>query len=152
MDDQKKWHGCVKKSTKSSAHSIWKLSADFINVQKYAAHLIACEHVEGEINAVRCVRLCRGPELWAKEKLVAIDPLNYSYTYQVIDCNFGIEGYTATFNVHNPGDGDGEGNIEWRFEVDANKSCAEEELVMLISSKLEQMIHGLDEIATIHEP
>ncbi|XP_057813903.2 lachrymatory-factor synthase-like [Cryptomeria japonica] len=131
----------------------WKLSADFVNVQKYGAHLIACEHVEGEINAVGCVRLCRGPELWAKEKLVAIDPLNYSYTYQVIDCNFGIEGYTSTFNVENAGDGDGEGNvIEWRFDVGACKSCTKEEFVGFISSKLEQMIQGLDEMAKFHEP
>ena len=111
------WHGSVTKIMKSSCERVWKLSADFTSINKYAKFIDKCDHVEGERNEIGCVRYCSGVEagngsneqrmVWAKEKLLTMDPVNHCYSYSIIDGNLGMEGYVANFKVYNITHGDG---------------------------------------------
>jgi len=157
MEGGKTWHGSVTKIMKSPCERVWKLSADFINVNKYAKNIDKCDHVEGERNEVGCVRYCSGVQsygsdqriLWAKEKLLTMDSLNRCYTYSIIDGNLGIEGYVANFKVYNMTNGNCV--VEWSFQADPSKYYEEEEFIRFISCKIEQMIQGLDETAASEE-
>uniref|UniRef100_A0A0C9S7S2 TSA: Wollemia nobilis Ref_Wollemi_Transcript_12879_957 transcribed RNA sequence n=1 Tax=Wollemia nobilis TaxID=56998 RepID=A0A0C9S7S2_9CONI len=142
----KRWSGLVRRAIKSPPEIVWKLSADFLGAIKYAEMIDTCELVEGEKNAVGCVRFCKGPELETKEKLIAIDPLNRCYTYTITDNNLGLEGYKATFQLITMSNGSGV--IEWRFEADPSSPIGtEEKFKIQMSSLLEKLIQGLERAA-----
>lgn len=157
IEGAKTWHGSVTKVMNSPCDRVWKLSADFINLHKYAKNVDKCDHVEGERNEMGCVRYCRATQssgsdegiLWAKEKLLTMDPLNRCYSYSIIDGNVGIEGYVANFKVYNMSNGNCV--VEWSFEAHPSKYYGEEEFIRFISGQLEQMIQGLDETAASEE-
>lgn len=152
MKGGEKWHGCVTKIMTSPCERIWKLSADFINVNRYAKNIHRCDHVEGEKNEIGCVRYCSGSDermLWAKEKLLTMDTVNRCYSYSVVDGNLGIEGYVANFKVYNTTNGNCV--VEWSFQADPSKYYEEEEFIRFLTGKIEQMIEGLDETAASEE-
>jgi len=158
MEGTKTWHGCVTKVMKSPCDRVWKLSADFINVQKYAKNVDKCDHVEGERNEMGCVRYCSGVQssgsderiLWAKEKLLRMDHVNRCYSYSIIDGNLGIEGYVANFKVYNIMT-NGNCFVEWSFQANPSKYYEEQEFIGFITGQIEQMIQGLDETAASEE-
>eukprot|EP01018_Ginkgo_biloba_P013826 Gb_02243 [translate_table: standard] len=139
----------------SSFDKVWKLGSDFLGFDKLAAHVDICKHIEGEMNKPGCVRYCSSGKgiprpdnemSWVKEKLLTMDPVNYCFTYSVIDGNVGFDGYVGSFRLHRIADGN-YCAVEWGFEVNPSNNLAEEQFVSLISSILEQAIEGLDEAA-----
>uniref|UniRef100_A0A0D6R079 Bet v I/Major latex protein domain-containing protein n=1 Tax=Araucaria cunninghamii TaxID=56994 RepID=A0A0D6R079_ARACU len=147
---RKRWSGSVTRTIKSPPEIVWKLSSDFLGATKYVDMIDTCELVEGEKNAVGCVRLARGPEIETKEKLVAIDPVNCCYTYTIMDNNLGLVGYMATFQLITMSNGSGV--VEWKFEADPSSSYAsEEKFISFMSSLLEKFIQGLERAAANEE-
>nr|BAC22637.1 lachrymatory factor synthase [Allium fistulosum] len=102
----RKWSGKVHALLPNSKpEQAWRLLKDFINLHKIMPSLSVCELVEGKANVVGCVRHVKGimhpieEEFWAKEKLVALDNKNMSYSYIFTECFTGFEDYTATMQI-----------------------------------------------------
>ncbi|XP_059461911.1 lachrymatory-factor synthase-like [Corylus avellana] len=77
---------------------------------------------------------------WAKEKLLAIDPIKRCLSYEVIENNTGIKSYVATMIVLPIKDEGGRGcKIEWSFVSDPIEGWRIEDLVSYLESNLRAM-------------
>ncbi|XP_030512951.1 lachrymatory-factor synthase-like [Rhodamnia argentea] len=141
-----KWEGKVcARVTKASADQIWPLCTDFFNLHKWFPGLSDCHGIQGENGEPGCMRYCSGfslssegagevgenrPISWAKERLVSIDHVGRSLSYDMLDSNIGFNSYLGTIRVvSNDGDGDGGCTIEWSFSVDPVEGWVREDLV-----------------------
>ncbi|RWR82698.1 lachrymatory-factor synthase-like protein [Cinnamomum micranthum f. kanehirae] len=108
---QRKWVGkLTAKLTGPKPDQVWPFFQDYSNFHKWHPTLDVYQQVEGLHGHLGCVRYCAGTSLsssnggeetlsWAMKKLVAIDPIGRTLTYEVIDNNTGLGAYVATFTV-----------------------------------------------------
>ncbi|KAM5574614.1 lachrymatory-factor synthase-like [Rosa sericea] len=93
------------------------------------------------------VRYCeRGTDettiLWAKKKLLTIDPINQCMTYEIVDNNMGFESYVATMQVvpiNNHGC-----KIEWSFVCDQIEGTSLEDLQSFVESSLQGIARNME--------
>lgn len=116
---QPKWESRASAELKGSkAQDVWPLVADFCNIDKWFPNLHTCYQVEGVSGQPGLVRYCEmgrdETTLWAKEKLLMIDPTNQSITYEVGDNNLGLKSYVATVPVVPINNNNG-CKIEWSY-------------------------------------
>ncbi|PRQ20041.1 putative polyketide cyclase/dehydrase, START-like domain-containing protein [Rosa chinensis] len=103
--EKPKWGGQTSAKLKGSKEQeVWPLLADFCNMDKWFPGLHTCYQVGGVPGQPGLVRYCeRGTDettiLWAKEKLLMIDPINQCMTYEIVDNNMGFESYVATMQL-----------------------------------------------------
>ncbi|XP_004301435.1 PREDICTED: uncharacterized protein LOC101313126 [Fragaria vesca subsp. vesca] len=114
-----KWESQASAQLKGSkAHEVWPLLADFCNLDKWFPNLHTCYRVQGVSGQPGLVRYCEMKRdettLWAKEKLLMIDPINQSITYEVGDNNLGLKSYVATVPVVPINNNNG-CKIEWSY-------------------------------------
>ncbi|XP_022730601.1 lachrymatory-factor synthase-like [Durio zibethinus] len=136
QNSQPKWDAKVSaRLTRASADQVWAVYTDFFNFHKWFPGLPSCHGIHGTNGELGCIRLCsgfsissdggghdRGSEKWAKERLIAIDHIGRSLSYQMVDSNIGFNSYVATVKIV-PGGDDGHDHqdgcvIEWSFTVD----------------------------------
>ncbi|XP_057958196.1 lachrymatory-factor synthase-like [Malania oleifera] len=138
---------------------VWPLVSDFCALDKWVASLDTCRHVDGVPGQLGLVRYCAstaqptsnggdGPTIiWAKEKLVAIDPIGRSLSYEVIDNNMGIKSYVGTMKVlaTDGSDAGGGCQIEWSFVADPIQGWSLEDFAAYINSALQSMGKRMEE-------
>ncbi|KAL6180209.1 hypothetical protein ACLB2K_046876 [Fragaria x ananassa] len=118
-NDAPKWESQASAQLKGSkAHEVWPLLADFCNLDKWFPNLHTSYRVQGVSGQPGLVRYCEMKRdettLWAKEKLLMIDPINQSITYEVGDNNLGLKSYVATVPVVPINNNNG-CKIEWSY-------------------------------------
>ncbi|KAJ8641050.1 hypothetical protein MRB53_017744 [Persea americana] len=154
---QGKWTGkFTAKLTGPKADQIWPFFQDFCNFHRWHPTVDVCQCVEGEQGQPGCVRYCAGTLSssdggektisWVKEKLVAIDPIGRTLTYEIIDSNSGLGGYVATVAVlPEPNDGC---TIEWSFEADPVEGWTREAFVsFIVESTFQKVVKRMEEDA-----
>ncbi|XP_026452952.1 uncharacterized protein LOC113353627 isoform X4 [Papaver somniferum] len=106
-----------------------------------------------------CIRYCAGSSIpasssingrdgdvtitnWSTERLVDIDSVQRSITYEIVDCNIGFKSYVSTMKVvpYNNGENDEDNGclIEWSFVVDPIQGWELETLVSKFDSGLQR--------------
>ncbi|XP_068638322.1 lachrymatory-factor synthase-like [Aristolochia californica] len=146
---QRKWEGRTIAQLRSvSAEKAWSLLEDFITSHKWILNVDTCYLVEGERSKPGCVRYCAGSGVssadgstvaWAKEKLTAIDPVQRTLSYEIVDNNIGFGEYAATLKV-SPDVNEG-CTVEWSFVCDPVGAFSEEQF----KSYIDLCVHTMGE-------
>ncbi|KAL3747418.1 hypothetical protein ACJRO7_016237 [Eucalyptus globulus] len=96
---KEKWGGKVRALARGSGpDQVWPLLEDFFSLYKWVPTIDTCYGVEGVSGEPGCVQYCSGTRSpadgfedvfteWALEKLLATDPINKSFTYEIVNCN-----------------------------------------------------------------
>jgi len=138
----------LKNTTKLQA---WPLIKDFFNLHKRFPNLATCYGIHGSNGEVGCIRYCAGFSLpsdgsqevsWSKERLVAVDEVDLSIKYEIVECNIGFECYESTMRVV---DGDGGCVVEWFFGVDPVEGLEFEDLVSKFRVGIQDMAQKMEE-------
>ncbi|RDX63094.1 Lachrymatory-factor synthase, partial [Mucuna pruriens] len=124
-----KWKGKARAEVKGAgAEKVWPLLEDFFGLDKWFPTLTTCIPVEGISGQPGCVRFCAGfktpvdhdakPTLnWTKQKLLSIDPTNWTFSYSIVDGNVGFHSYVSTLKLL-PKPHDQGCEIEWFYQVE----------------------------------
>ncbi|XP_034890761.1 lachrymatory-factor synthase [Populus alba] len=157
---QGKWEGKATVELKGpTADQVWPFLEDFCNLQKWLPGVDTCYQVEGELGQPGLVRYCSSGTassdgshegnkvIWAKEKLIMINPSERCLSYEILENNAGFKSYVATMKALpiNDGDGDGDGDgqhgckIEWSFIADPVEGWPLEDFNSYINSSLQFM-------------
>lgn len=156
-ETQGKWEGKATVELKGpTADQVWPFLEDFCNLQKWLPGVDTCYQVEGELGQPGLVRYCssgtassdgshEGKVIWAKEKLIMINPSERCLSYEILENNAGFKSYVATMKAFpiNDGDEDGDGQhgckIEWSFIADPIEGWPLEDFNSYINSSLQFM-------------
>ncbi|KAK1315067.1 Lachrymatory-factor synthase [Acorus calamus] len=109
------WEGKVTATlTNTTADQAWSLLKDFTNHHKILPTLHTCHLVEGNDGEIGCVRYCAaaggdGVVIWAKERLIEIDPVRRFLRYVIEENKIGFRQYFARIGAVDGGGGDGGG-------------------------------------------
>ncbi|XP_057960094.1 lachrymatory-factor synthase [Malania oleifera] len=155
-----KWEGKASaRLSRARADQIWPLFTDFFNLHNWFPTLSTCYGLQGTNGQPGCVRYCAGfsikspsgdgdgdedstPVNWSKERLVALDPMERSLTYEIVDSSIGFESYTSTVKVSPAGE---EGCvIEWWFAVDPVEGWRLEDLRKKYDVGLQRMAERME--------
>ncbi|KAA0065047.1 hypothetical protein IC582_006318 [Cucumis melo] len=147
-----KWEGEVSAETTAvGPHQIWPLLADdFCSLHKWLPIVDTCHYVEGVPGQPGLIRYCAStdntssPEpsiKWAKERLILIDPVAHTLTYEIIDNNMGFKSYVATMKLVLQGS---EGcKFVWSFVMDPIEGWPQEEFEKYLDSSLHRMVNKM---------
>lgn len=162
---ENKWAGKVSITLWSTKpHQIWPLFKDFFNLHKYFPSLSNSYGIHGTNGEIGCIRFCLGssiqpttgcdPEIngrevvsWSKERLIAVDEVNMSLSYEIIDSNIGFTSYTSTVRISQGGDDQGDEGcvIEWIFTVDPIEGLRFEDLLKKYEVGLQRMAKAMED-------
>ncbi|KAK8649953.1 hypothetical protein V6N13_139606 [Hibiscus sabdariffa] len=129
----------------STVEQIWPFIAEFCNLEKFFPAVHTCYRKEGTPGQPGLVHYCESKDGWADEKLLSIDPINHSISYEVMENNLGFRNYVATLDVL-PTEGGG-CKIEWSFVSDPIEGMKLEDLVSYIDDCLHFMAKKMEEAA-----
>ncbi|XP_068638583.1 lachrymatory-factor synthase-like [Aristolochia californica] len=125
-----------------------RCSEDFITSHKWIFNVNTCYLVEGERSKPGCVGYCSGSGVslangstvaWVKEKLTAIDPVQRTLSYEIVDNNIGFGEYAATLKVF-PDVNEG-CTVEWSYVCDPVGAFSDEQL----KSYIDLCVHTMGE-------
>ncbi|MBA0703459.1 hypothetical protein Golax_015780 [Gossypium laxum] len=146
-----KWKGKAMAVLKrSTPDQIWPFLEEFCNLDRLLPDIHTCYRVEGSPGQPGLVRHCIGKFGWVNEKLLTIDPTNWSLSYQVLENNFGLNNYVATLKVLPTAklgdDGKPAGcEIEWSFITDPVQGMKLEDFVSYIDNGLQFMANKMED-------
>lgn len=152
-----KWEAKVcTRLTIATADQIWPLVKDFFNMHKYFPNLTICCGIHGNNGEPGCIRYCAGSSIpstagestvsWSTERVLAVDHVEKSLTYEILDCNVGFKSYVSTMKIR-PGDGDGGKGcvMEWFIAVDPVEGWSFEDLVRKYEAALQCMAKRMED-------
>ncbi|KAL9313466.1 hypothetical protein ACSQ67_018918 [Phaseolus vulgaris] len=147
-----KWEGkAVVELADTTAEVAWTVLEDFCNIHKWIP-LDTCYQLEGILGKPGLIRYCASTIVddvektstvkWAKEKLLAIDPVQRCLTYEVVENNMGFKFYLATFKVLSMKED--ECKIEWEFVCDPVQGWSLQGLESYVVSSLQVMKKNIE--------
>lgn len=147
-----RWEGkAVVELADTNAEVAWSVLEDFCSLHKWIP-LDTCYQLEGILGKPGLIRYCASTIVddvektsvvkWAKEKLLAIDPVERCLTYEVVENNMGFKSYVGTFRVLSM-EGDG-CKIEWEFVCDPVEGWSLEGLKSYVEYSLEFMKKNIE--------
>ncbi|KAF8400890.1 hypothetical protein HHK36_014193 [Tetracentron sinense] len=153
-----KWEGkACTKLTGARADEVWPLLQDFFNLDKWFPNLTTCRGIEGVNGQPGCVRYCAGFSIpnkgsdeetvsWSTERLVSMDEMERSFSYEIVDSNIGFKSYVSTMKVL-PWNSNHQNGcvIEWSFLVDPVQGWNLKDLVSKFDSGLQRMANTIVE-------
>ncbi|PIA42763.1 hypothetical protein AQUCO_02000309v1 [Aquilegia coerulea] len=158
---QPKWEGKVNAKLKGlKADQVWPLLQDFFNLHKWFPTLSTSYGLEGVNGQPGCKRYCAGSSMpangggkilsWSIEKLLSIDPIKFTFTYELLHGNIGFESYVSTMRLltlekDGVDDDDDECLIEWSFSMNPVKGWKLENLIEKYQKGLERMAMKIEE-------
>ncbi|KAI3845154.1 hypothetical protein MKX03_019821 [Papaver bracteatum] len=163
---ESKWEGKVHAKVEGpKADQVWTILQDFFNLHKWFPTLSICYGIDGISGQPGCIRYCAGSSIpaassnngrdgdvtitnWSTEKLVDIDSVQRSITYEIVDCNIGFKSYVSTMKVvpcNGENDEDKGCLIEWSFVVDPIQGWELETLISKFDSGLQRMASKIEE-------
>ncbi|KAJ7965926.1 lachrymatory-factor synthase [Quillaja saponaria] len=164
---KQKWEGKVSaRLTNATAEQIWPLFKDFFNLHKWFPSLPTCHGIHGNNGEPGSIRYCAGFSIpssngdkptvsWSKERLIAVDHVDQSLRYEIVDSNIGFKSYESTVHVV-PGSGSVDGQdgcvIEWFITVDPVDGWTIEDLMRKYEVGLQRMAKKMeDEIVNFQD-
>ncbi|TKY58303.1 Lachrymatory-factor synthase [Spatholobus suberectus] len=162
-----RWEGKVSaKLRNTTKEQAWPLVKDFFNLHKRFPTLNTCYGIHGSNGEPGCIRYCVGSSIpsnssesvsWSKERLVAVDDVNLSLKYEMVDSNIGFRSYESTIKVLSNDDSNG-CMLEWSFAVDPMEGLVLEDLarkydvgLQLMAQKMEDEVESLIPVRVRYE-
>ncbi|KAF8036234.1 hypothetical protein BT93_C2062 [Corymbia citriodora subsp. variegata] len=142
----------------SEAEEKWEERIDFFSLHKSVPMIDTCHRVEGVSHQPGCIRNCSGRRSsadtledvftdWALEKLLATDPVNKSFTCEIVDCNnVGFKSMAATMKltaVRDAEEEDGCG-MSSSFMVNPIEGWTEKDLTDFFNAALQVMAERIE--------
>ncbi|KAG6549163.1 hypothetical protein Mapa_009389 [Marchantia paleacea] len=158
-----KWRGGIQMVINCSIERAWETSSEFCGLHKWVDTTDTCECIEGEPQVPGCVRVMTGNSFpradgsksFAKEKLLTFDNENRSMSYLMMENNFGLSDYIATFKMQDLGGG--AVLVDWSFEVNPIPHSTEQKTADYMTGvyketlkKLEALINSQTSSHTTH--
>ncbi|CAM6127914.1 unnamed protein product [Calypogeia fissa] len=151
-----RWHGALKETINIPADKAWAISGDFCALNKWMKTVDKCETIVGEYNQPGCVRYMvgnsfprpDGSKSWAKERLLSRDEQNYSFSYEMLDNNFGFKGYICNFTLQDLRDGTTA--VDWAFSVSPIEGRTEEKVAEYMTGVFKKCLRILEDL--VHNP
>ncbi|KAJ1390284.1 START-like domain superfamily [Sesbania bispinosa] len=143
--------------TGTNADQIWPLLEDFCSLHRWLP-IDTCYQVEGVGGGL--IRYCAATmtddadpnkvsTMWVKEKLLIMDPIQRSVTYEVLDNNMGVKSYVGTMKVlpilSNNDKASTMCKIEWSFICDPIEGWTFQGLLSYVQSCLQFMANKMEE-------
>ncbi|KAI3677274.1 hypothetical protein L1987_86897 [Smallanthus sonchifolius] len=153
-----KWEG---KSTEElrgiTAEQLWPLFEDFCTIHKWVPALDSEKSRQGEgaYGEPGLIRYCvfteesssalsngtdKAPTKWCNEKLLSMDPVQRTLSYEVTENNLGFKSYVANVKVIET---EGGCKIEWSFVADPVEGMGLEDLRGFLESNLKTVAEGM---------
>ncbi len=125
----------------ASPEEVWKRIRDFNALPEWHPAIKSSE-LEGEpgVGVVRHFFLHEGGEL--RERLLALNDLEHSCTYTILESPMPLKNYTAVFRLR-PVTATGETFMEWYADFDATDPAAESDTVNTVSGVFSSGIESL---------
>ncbi|XP_047974572.1 lachrymatory-factor synthase-like [Salvia hispanica] len=151
---EQKWEAKVCTSLeKAEPDQIWPFFQDFFGLHKWFSGLPNCHGIHGTNGEPGCIRYCSGFGLrqeadeikWSKERLVAIDEAQKTFTYEMVDSNIGFKSYVSTIKV--VAGGGGGGMVEWWISLEPVEGAKLEDLVAKYQVALQLIVKKMEEDA-----
>ncbi|VVB10615.1 unnamed protein product [Arabis nemorensis] len=133
-----------------TAEQVWSVVSDFCNIHEWFPTIDTCHRVQGTDGQPGLIRYCattktnEAETLWAKERLVMIDPIGRCLSYEVIENNVGFRTYVATVRVMQVDDDDQVCRIEWSFVSDPVDGWKKEDLESYVDFCLKHMVNKME--------
>ncbi|RDX89104.1 Lachrymatory-factor synthase, partial [Mucuna pruriens] len=153
-DLHQRWEGKVSAKLRNTTKiQAWPLVKDFFNLHKRFPTLATCYGIHGSNGEPGCIRYCAGSSIpsngsgsvsWSKERLVAVNDVDLSLKYEIVDSNIGFRSYESTIKVLSDGDSDG-CMLEWSFVVDPVEGLVLEDLVRKYHVGLQLMAQKIED-------
>ncbi|XAR69289.1 hypothetical protein NMG60_11000820 [Bertholletia excelsa] len=153
METEAKWEGKAIAMVKGSTpNEVWPALEDFCNVHKLLPSVDVCYQLDGVYGQPGLVRYCGsavsslGDETskWCHEKLIQMDPIGRSLTYEVLENNMGIKSYSGSMKVLAIDDGDEPGClIEWSFVADPIDGLTSEGFLAYVEASVQAMAENI---------
>ncbi|XP_056166691.1 lachrymatory-factor synthase-like [Syzygium oleosum] len=143
---EEKWEGKVGALVRgSSTYKAWPLLEDFF-LHKWVPTIDTCYRVEGISGQPGCIRYCsvtrRSADSledvvtnWALEKLLATDPVNKCFSYEIVDFNTaGFESLVATMKLTAARDAEEEDGcvMSWSSAVNPIEGLLKEKILTFL--------------------
>nr|XP_007152905.1 hypothetical protein PHAVU_004G170100g [Phaseolus vulgaris]ESW24899.1 hypothetical protein PHAVU_004G170100g [Phaseolus vulgaris] len=150
---EEKWKGKAIAEVKGvKAEEVWPLLEDFFGLNKWFPTPL-CIPVEGLSGQPGCVRFCAGFKTpvddetkktvnWTKQKLLSIDPSQWTFTYSIVEGNVGFHSYIATWKLKPTPEGT---EIQWHYEVEPVEGWKLEYLNTFTDKGLNAMAKKIEE-------
>lgn len=149
--------------TTTAPEQAWPALEDFCNLHKWIP-INTCYYLEGVEGQPGLIRYCSSEVVedaaavesettvkWAKEKLLAMDPVRRCLSYEIGENNMGFKSYVATMKVI-PVDGEGESVgclIEWGFVCDPVEGWSIQDFSSYIEYCLQFMANKIEVEASV---
>ncbi|KAH7524163.1 lachrymatory-factor synthase [Ziziphus jujuba] len=158
-----KWEGGASAEIKGpTPQQVWDLLRDFGNLHKWIPSLDTCDLLDhgNQLPAqTGLIRYCASTKitssagidqtitLWAKEKLIMIDPIKRCLSYEIVDNNMGFKSYVGTMEILPIINDDVKHGckIKWSFVSDPVEGWRYEDLVSYIDSSVKLMAKKMEE-------
>ncbi|KAF8036233.1 hypothetical protein BT93_C2061 [Corymbia citriodora subsp. variegata] len=155
---EKKWEIKVSARVRdSSPNQIWPLLQDFFNLNEWLPMLDVCYGVEGMSGQPGCIRYSAVTKIstdgseevvtdWALEKLLAIDPVNKSFSYEIVDSNMlGFKSLVETTEPAQVKDAEkGATAVTWTSVANPIEGWTEKGLTEFYGSALQGMAERIE--------
>ncbi|KAI3677268.1 hypothetical protein L1987_86891 [Smallanthus sonchifolius] len=152
-----KWEGKSSEGLRGiTAEQLWPLFEDFCTIHKWVpAHSEKCRQGEGAYGEPGLSRYCvftkesssalsngtdKAPTKWCNEKLLSMDPVQRTLSYEVTENNLGFKSYVANVKVIEIVGGC---KIEWSFVADPVEGMGLEDLRGFLESNLKTVAEGM---------
>ncbi|KAG6555207.1 hypothetical protein Mapa_003246 [Marchantia paleacea] len=118
-----RWKCGVHVSVNVPVEEIWRIMGNFCTPEVYMTQMLEVKVVEGERNALNCVRYLKGENLdgteglcWAHERLLSHDDENHIQTYKLEQNSFGFTNYYGYIKISQGNDNTSV--VNWSMEMD----------------------------------
>ncbi|KAM0944686.1 putative polyketide cyclase/dehydrase, START-like domain superfamily [Dioscorea sansibarensis] len=163
-ENKETWQRSVTaKVRRGTRNQVWSLVGDYLSLDKWLPNISTCSLVEGVPGQPGCVRYCSmapptdidgetAPNVWVNERLLTLDPIGHSLSYDITENNMGFTRYVATLKVVGGGDDDDDDDdedgcsLEWSFEADPVDGLSEENLVSYLQDGLDAMAAKVEDV------
>ncbi|KAI3677275.1 hypothetical protein L1987_86898 [Smallanthus sonchifolius] len=157
-NNDSKWEGKATAELRNiTAEQVWPLLKDFCTFDKWVPDLDSekCHYVEGAYGEPGLVRYCvfteqsssalpndidKAPTKWCNEKLLSMDPVQRTLSYEMTENNLGFRSYIGKIKVIEI---DGGCKIEWSFTCNPVEGMSLEDLRGFKESNLKGMAEGM---------
>ncbi|XP_051121827.1 uncharacterized protein LOC127245143 [Andrographis paniculata] len=130
-----KWHGSVQAIVNAPIEKVWSIVSHSSRLHEWMPMVEKCTSVSGQEGIPGYVRLVSGlmfPQKdrgmsWIKERLILIDPLLHTYTFQMEESNIGLDGSLNSLKLIDYGDGTT--LVDWKYDIDPANGMSKDNII-----------------------
>ncbi|KAF6153483.1 hypothetical protein GIB67_027350, partial [Kingdonia uniflora] len=130
-----KWHGSVGGLVGAPIEKVWTIVSQSSRLPEWMPMVENYTNLAGEEGFLGYVRLVSGfmfpqddgDRSWIKERLIFMDPSSFSYAYEMVLSNVGLDGSVNSLKLSDYGDGST--LVHWSFDINPIEGGCEDSII-----------------------